>query len=404
MALSRLLQYAGWPAVTGLLAAVLVLLLIPRLGGPQPDVVGADEAPFGFAHLSPANENEWSGPISYAAAVRRAAPAVVNIYTSRLSQDRSPLFDDPVIRELFNFADRPQQQQMMTILGSGVIVSEDGYILTNHHVISGADEIIVQLHDGREARAKPVGAHSGSDLAVLKIEMENLAAINVGIPEQAQVGDVVLAIGNPFGVGQSVSQGIISATSRLSQTQQGLQSYLQTDAAINPGNSGGALVDVYGNLLGINTAIVGGSYSGDSVGIGFAIPATIAMNALDEIIEYSQTVRGYLGVAVGVLTPRLAKSLNLSFTSGFVIYEIDINSPAHIAGLQPGDVITRVNDQVFEDGTMIAAEISSAKPGDSVEIEIWRKGQPRVIKLTVGAASAVSQHPSPQPTDRYSRV
>src|SRR5690606_2478147 len=213
-----------------------------------------------------------------------------------------------------------------------------------------------------------------------------LTPINIGLPEQAQVGDVVLAIGNPFGVGQSVSQGIISATSRLSKTQLGLQSFIQTDAAINPGNSGGALVDVYGNLLGINTAIVGGNQSVNSVGIGFAIPASVAMNALQDIIEYSHTVRGYLGVAVGALTPRLAKSLNLSFTSGFLIYEIDSNSPAQKAGLLPGDVITRVNDQVFEDGTMIAAEISEARPGDSVEIEIWRKGQPQIIRVTVGVS------------------
>jgi serine protease DegS len=384
----RLLNYAGWPAATGVLAALLLLVFMPRLNSDSVEGNAGMDTAFGFNHLSPVG-NDWSGPVSYAAAVRRAAPAVVNIYTSRLSNSRNPLFDDPIIRELFNFADRPQQQQMLTILGSGVIVSEQGYILTNNHVINGAEEIIVQLHDGREARATAIGAHADSDLAVLKIDLDKLTAINIGIPEQAQVGDVVLAIGNPFGVGQSVSQGIISATSRLSKTQQGLQSFIQTDAAINPGNSGGALVDVYGNLLGINTAIVGGNQSGNSVGIGFAIPATVAMNALQDIIEYSQTVRGYLGVSVGALTPRLAKSLNLSFTSGFVIYEIDSNSPAFHAGLLPGDVITRVNDQVFQDGTLIASEISSAKPGDSVEIEIWRRGEPQVIRVTVGAASKV---------------
>lgn len=388
MALKRLLSYAGWPAATGLLAAMLALALSwrvetsPRHPAAEPD--SSDTAHFGLRY-----DRGWGGPVSYAAAVRRAAPAVVNIYTSRVNRSHNPLFNDPLIRELFNFADRPQQQQMLTILGSGVIVSEEGYILTNHHVINGADEIIVQLYDGREARATAIGAHSESDLAVLKIDLDNLTAISIGIPEQAQVGDVVLAIGNPFGVGQSVSQGIISATSRLSKTQQGFQNFLQTDAAINPGNSGGALVDVYGNLLGINTAIVGGRNSGESVGIGFAIPASIAMNALEDIIEYSQTVRGYLGVAVGVLTPHLARSLNLNFTAGFLIYEIDVNSPAHIAGLLPGDVITRVNSQVFDDGTRIAAEISSAKPGDSVEIEIWRHGQPQVITVTVGAASSV---------------
>ncbi|MEX1032365.1 MAG: trypsin-like peptidase domain-containing protein [Cellvibrionaceae bacterium] len=390
MALKRLFNYVGWPAATGLLLALLVLMLVPRFSAREGNSLAPPEPAFGFSHLSPASENEWVGPVSYAAAVRRAAPAVVNIYTSRTSQSRNPVFNDPLMRELFNSADRPQQRQMLTILGSGVVVSEEGYILTNHHVINGAEEIIVQLHDGREARATPIGAHTDSDLAVLKIDLDKLTAINIGMPEQAQVGDVVLAIGNPFGVGQSVSQGIISATSRLSQTQLGLQSFLQTDAAINPGNSGGALVDVYGNLLGINTAIVGGNYTGDSVGIGFAIPATVAMMALNDIIEYSQTVRGYLGVVAQVLTPRMARSLNLSFTSGFVIYEIDVNSPAHRAGLLPGDVITRVNDQIFEDGSRIATEISSAKPGDSVEIEIWRRGQPQVIKVILGAASTIS--------------
>lgn len=387
MALKRIFAYAGWPAATGLLAALLVLALLPGEQVP-PGQRSADFYSSSPSHFDPAYDREWSGPVSYAAAVRRAAPAVVNIYTSRVNRNHNPLFNDPLIRELFNFADRPQQQQMLTILGSGVIVSEEGYILTNHHVINGADEIIVQLHDGRETKATAIGAHAESDLAVLKIDLDNLTAISIGIPEQAQVGDVVLAIGNPFGVGQSVSQGIISATSRVSKTQQGFQNFLQTDAAINPGNSGGALVDVYGNLLGINTAIVGGRNSGESVGIGFAIPASVAMNALEDIIEYSQTVRGYLGVAVGVLTPHLARSLNLNFTAGFLIYEIDINSPAHLAGLLPGDVITRVNAQVFDDGIQIAQEISSTRPGDSVEIEFWRHGQPQVITITVGAASA----------------
>lgn len=388
MALKRLLTYAGWPAATGLLAALLALALLWRVDS-SPHHRAAELNSSDTAHFGLRYDRDWGGPVSYAAAVRRAAPAVVNIYTSRVNRSHNPLFNDPLIRELFNFADRPQQQQMLTILGSGVIVSEEGYILTNHHVINGADEIIVQLYDGREARATAIGAHGESDLAVLKIDLDNLTPINIGIPEQAQVGDVVLAIGNPFGVGQSVSQGIISATSRLSKTQQGFQNFLQTDAAINPGNSGGALVDVYGNLLGINTAIVGGRNSGESVGIGFAIPASIAMNALADIIEYSQAVRGYLGVAVGVLTPHLARSLNLNFTSGFLIYEIDINSPAHLAGLLPGDVITRINSQMFDDGARIAAEISSAKPGDSVEIEIWRQGQPQVITVTLGAASSV---------------
>lgn len=369
--MTRLLRELTWPVLCGILAGLLILQQWQL----------REQARDPLLSRQPVD--------SYARAVARAAPAVVNIYTSKVVQTRLPNWlNDPLFKHFFDFGPRGQQERVQRSLGSGVIVSDDGYVLTNHHVIAGADEILVQLADGRDSLATVIGSDPETDLAVLRIDLDELTAITPGNPDAAQVGDVVLAIGNPFGVGQSVSQGIISATSRVSKTQQGFQNFLQTDAAINPGNSGGALVDVYGNLLGINTAIVGGRNSGESVGIGFAIPASVAMNALEDIIEYSQTVRGYLGVAVGVLTPHLARSLNLNFTAGFLIYEIDINSPAHLAGLLPGDVITRVNAQVFDDGIQIAQEISSTRPGDSVEIEFWRHGQPQVITITVGAASA----------------
>ncbi len=386
MPIKKIIEFSGWPIALGLMVALAIILLKPALQNSfttettsSPQV----ENSFLSENLKPSNEG-LSGPVSYSQAVKRAAPAVVNIYTTK-PRPRNPLLDDPIFRQYFNIAEPPEQQRILSSMGSGVIVSEEGYILTNHHVINGADEFFVFLNDGRKAQATPIGANTDNDLAVLKIDIENLTAIDIGIPEQAEVGDVVLAIGNPYGYGQSVSQGIISAKSRLGKTQHGLQRYIQTDAAINPGNSGGALVDVYGNLLGINTAILG-NRSGESIGIGFAIPATTAVNVLNEIIEFSKTVHGYLGVIASPLTPRLARSLNLSFTNGLVITRIDENSPAFRAQLLPGDVITRANDQVFEvDGSLIAAEIGKAKPGDSVELEIWRNGEQGIVRVTMGA-------------------
>ncbi|MGI1677249.1 MAG: trypsin-like peptidase domain-containing protein [Cellvibrionaceae bacterium] len=373
--------------------ALTILFLMPRFENTDTPLTSTPEDTensFWGDNLKP-SETSFSGPISYSDAVKRAAPAVVNIYTTK-PRPRNPLLDDPIFRQYFNIAEPPEQQRILSSMGSGVIVSEEGYILTNHHVINGADEFFVYLNDGRKAQATPIGANTDNDLAVLKIDLENLTAIDIGMPEQAEVGDIVLAIGNPYGYGQSVSQGIISAKSRLGKTQRGLQRYIQTDAAINPGNSGGALVDIYGNLLGINTAILGNG-SGESIGIGFAIPASTAVSVLNEIIEFSKTVHGYLGVIASPLTPRLARSLNLSFTNGLVITRIDENSPAFRAKLLPGDVITRANDQVFEvDGSLIAAEISQAKPGDSIELEIWRNGEQGIVRVTMGAVQNV---PSP---------
>lgn len=395
MTIRKLIAFAGWPVAFGLLISFAILFLSPRFFQPATAVIENPaniDNTFINDNLNP-SEQQFSGPISYSQAVKRAAPAVVNIYTTK-PRPRNPLLDDPIFRQYFNIAEPPEQQRILSSMGSGVIVSEEGYILTNHHVINGADEFFVFLNDGRQAQATPIGANTDNDLAVLKIDLEDLTAIDIGLPEQAEVGDVVLAIGNPYGYGQSVSQGIISAKSRLGKTELGLQRYIQTDAAINPGNSGGALVDVYGNLLGINTAILGNG-SGESIGIGFAIPATTAVSVLNEIIEFSRTVHGYLGVNASPLTPRLARSLNLSFTNGLVITRIDENSPAFRAKLLPGDVITRANDQVFEvDGSLIAAEISQAKPGDAVELEIWRNGEQGIVRVVMGAAPTAPSTPT----------
>ena len=376
------MSFIGWPTVTGLLVALLAIQQFPQLlGEARPD----NRSQFSLSSLTPA-DNDWEGPTSYAAAVQRATPSVVNIYTrTRLKSRRHPLFDDPLFRHFFNNSAQPQQERMQSALGSGVIIDSDGYLLTNNHVIEGADEILVLLTDGREARANLIGTDPDTDLAVLKINLSGLTAIGVGMPERAQVGDVVLAIGNPFGVGQTVTQGIVSATGRYGLGLNTYENFIQTDAAINPGNSGGALVDAYGNLLGINTAILDQRNTASAVGIGFAIPAEIAIETLKDIVKYGRVVRGWLGIEAQQLTPRLARSFNLSSTNGVVITAIYSNGPAHKAGLKPGDIITRINSEPVGDGRRSMTQIAQSRPGESVAIEVLRDGEPQTINAELGA-------------------
>ncbi|NIB41870.1 PDZ domain-containing protein [Pseudomaricurvus alkylphenolicus] len=334
-----------------------------------------------LGELSP--DHGGNGVASYSEAVANAAPAVVNIYTrKKLKRRHHPLLDDPLFRHFFNLSDRPQQERMESALGSGVIISPDGYLLTNNHVIEGADEILVLLQDGREAKAIQVGTDPESDLAVLKVELDNLTAINVGEPANVKIGDVVLAIGNPFGVGQTVTQGIISATGRYGLGINKYENYLQTDAAINPGNSGGALVDVHGNLLGINTAIL--DKTGFSVGIGFAIPADTAVKVMQDLVSYGQVVRGWLGIEAQQMTQELAKSFNLDTPHGVIITAIYNNGPAHKAGLRPGDIIRRMNNIVVSDGRLSMNQIAQGRPGDAIEIEVLRNGKPLVVQGVLG--------------------
>jgi serine protease DegS len=308
---------------------------------------------------------------------------VVNIYTRKQVQRRHhPLFDDPLFRHFFNHSDLPQQQRMQSALGSGVIVSTEGYLLTNNHVIEGAQEILVLLHDGREARATLIGSDPESELAVLKIDLDRLTAIQIGRPANARVGDVVLAIGNPFGVGQTVTQGIISATGRYGLGINTYENFIQTDAAINPGNSGGALVDAYGNLLGINTAIL--DKTGYSVGISFAIPADSAMKSLADIVRYGSVVRGWLGLEAQQLTPALAQSFGLDSTNGVIITAVYSQGPAHLAGLNPGDVITHINNVSVGDGRQGMNQIAETTPGSKVTIRLVRSGQPLELEAVIG--------------------
>lgn len=305
---------------------------------------------------------------SYAPAVRKAAPAVVNIQTTKIITERPhPLINDPIFRQFFGDSIGEPRKRMESSLGSGVIVSPQGYILTNHHVIKAADEILVALKDGRTAIASVIGTDPDTDLAVLHIKLDNLPAITLSNAQNIEVGDVVLAIGNPFGVGQTVTSGIISATGRNMLGINTFENFIQTDAAINPGNSGGALINSYGELIGINTAIY--SRSGGSQGIGFAIPLSLAKNVLTQIIEFGHVKRGWLGIAIQNMNPEFANSFGMERVYGIIINGVATHGPADKAGLKPGNVITHINDTEVENVRHLLNLVSEIKPGNTLSIQ-----------------------------------
>jgi len=316
-------------------------------------------------------------------AAKKAMPAVVNIFTSTLIKTpANPFMEDPRFR--FFFGDPGDEEpQNSSSLGSGVIVSPDGYILTNHHVVETADQIEVALADGRKAKAHVIGSDPETDVAVIKIELPgNLPAITFGHPEQAQVGDMVLAIGNPFGVGQTVTMGIISALKRDHLGLSTFESFIQTDAAINPGNSGGALVDTNGSLIGINSAIY--SPNGGSLGIGFAIPANTAKNTMEQIIKQGSVTRGWIGAAVQELTPELAESFKLGNIKGVLITEIIRNSPSEKAGVKRGDILIAIDDQPIESWSAMLETVANLPPGKSVQVKLMRDGAAMSLQLKIG--------------------
>jgi len=368
-----IIRFLGKPILVGLCAAALILVVFPEV---RQQSNGIEESSMDLDRRS--QGNEWAGPVSYSHAVKRAAPSVVNIYTRTITTSSNhPLLDDPYFRRLFN----NQQQRIQSSLGSGVIMQEDGFMLTNNHVIDGADQILVLLYDGREAPAIVVGKDPETDLAVLKIEADNLQPISVGEPAQAQIGDVVLAIGNPYGVGQTVTQGIISATGRNGLGLNTFENFIQTDADINPGNSGGALVDSYGNLLGINTAILN---QAGSAGIGFAIPADTAEKVLNDIISYGYVVRGWLGMDAFPLTQPIAKRLNLPIYQGLLVRAIYNGSPAFLVGIQPGDIVIEINGEPVTDRQSSISQIADVAPGAPIELEIWRQGATFAVTAVAG--------------------
>lgn len=368
MRLRSILPYIVRAVVLGLAIAFVLTVVWPDLLQPKTDPVEVRQA------VPTAISRPGFGPVSYAAAVESSAPAVVNINTAKVVAVRrhsflnEPLFERFFGRSLDDLI--TPQQRVETSLGSGVIMSDSGYVLTNHHVIEAADEIQVSLRDGRTTSASVIGKDPETDLAVLKVDLENLPAITVGQSEGLRIGDVVLAIGNPFGVGQTVTMGIVSATGRTKLGINTFENFIQTDAAINPGNSGGALIDANGSLVGINTAIF--SRSGGSQGIGFAIPVSLARTVLQDIIEHGRALRGWLGIEARAITPPLARSLGLSDTRGVLVVGVLRDGPAHQAGLQPGDVILTIDDKTIAEAGDALLAISSRKPGSRIKLHIAR--------------------------------
>ncbi|MDH5649421.1 MAG: Do family serine endopeptidase [Gammaproteobacteria bacterium] len=382
MRITEIMLYLGRAIVLGLAIAFILVIAWPSLTSKSrtPVVEIHQAAPVTASSPTPA-----SGPASYSQAVDNAAPAVVNINTAKVVKvQQHPFFDDPIFRQFFgrqldNLVG--PKQRVVTSLGSGVIISHEGYILTNNHVIKDADAIQVSLRDGRTASAKLVGADTDTDLAVLKIELENLPVIVIGNSDMIRVGDVVLAIGNPFGVGQTVTMGIISATGRSRLGINTFENFIQTDAAINPGNSGGALIDAYGNLLGINTAIF--SKSGGSQGIGFAIPVSMAQAVLRDIIEHGRPLRGWLGIDGNPVTPEIARSLGLKKIEGILIVGVYRNGPAHKSGVEPGDIMVAIDGKRFTHAQEALMAISNHRPGEQLTLTVLREGQEKQITITV---------------------
>jgi serine protease DegQ len=321
-----------------------------------------------------------AAPASYREAAGRAMPAVVNILTSKAGNEAHPLLKDPFFKRFFG--DKVPPQEQMASLGSGVIVSTEGYILTNYHVVEGADEIEVGLADGRKGAATIVGTDPETDLAVIRIKLDKLPVIVLGDTDGVRVGDVVLAIGNPFGVGQTVTLGIISALGRNNLHINHFENFIQTDAAINFGNSGGALVDTRGNLLGINSAIY--SQTGGSVGIGFAIPASTAKMVLDSIVKHGQVVRGWIGVESQEITPELADSFGLGRDHGAIIAGVVRGGPADLAGMRPGDILVAVQGRKVANTNDMLNLIAGLAPGDKAQMNVVRKGRETTLDVTVG--------------------
>jgi len=314
-------------------------------------------------------------PIStFADAAGKSRPSVVNIFTSKeVRAQRSPFMDDPLFRRFFGdrFNADNNRPQRVSNLGSGVIVSADGYILTNHHVVEAADEIQVALPDGKTLPAKVVGTDPETDVAVLKVQHAQLPAITFAKLDNLRVGDVVLAIGNPFGVGQTVTMGIVSALGRSHLGINTFENYIQTDAAINPGNSGGALIDAAGNLVGVNTAIF--SRSGGSLGIGFAIPVSIVRQVMDQIITHGGVTRGWVGIEVQEISPEIAESFGLKSTDGALIAGVLRGGPADHAGIHPGDVLIAVNGKPVKDSVSLLNLIAALPPGKIAQLRLLRE-------------------------------
>lgn len=381
-------------AVTVMLAALFVVATL------KPEWLSESRVA-SLVNTASLKESDYDGqlsPGSYHDAVKRSMPAVVNIFTSKGSgkpkarKGASPNSADPLFK--FFFGDQPPEEEPSSSLGSGVIVSPEGYILTNHHVISDADEIDVALSDGRKVKAQVIGSDPETDIAVLKIEAKQLPApITLGKVESVHIGDVVLAIGNPFGVGQTVTSGIVSALGRDHVGINTFENFIQTDAAINPGNSGGALIDTRGNLIGINTAIY--SNNGGSMGIGFAIPVNLAKQVMESILTNGSVTRGWIGVEPQNLSKELLESLGLpAGTQGVLLSGVLEGGPAAKGGVKPGDVLITVNGNPTKDVRQLLNQIAQIAPGNDAKLKILRKD--KELELTVQTGKRPKPKKMPQ--------
>ncbi|EUJ09552.1 periplasmic serine protease, Do/DeqQ family [Methylophilaceae bacterium 11] len=370
-----------WLIFAQSVTACLGLLFVLRMF--YPELLAIKSAPVIIKQVEPTAKVETKG--GYSLAAEKAMPTVVNIFTSSKVASTDPnqqYLDDPLFRHFFGDQLNNQEAQPESSLGSGVIVSAQGLIMTNNHVVNTADEIEVALADGRKLSAKVVGTDPETDLAVLKVDADNLPAITFANSEKLKVGDVVLAIGNPFGVGQTVTQGIISALGRNHLGINTFENFIQTDASINPGNSGGALIDADGNLIGINSAIY--SRSGGSMGIGFAIPVSIAKQVMEQITLTGSVTRGWIGIEAQDITPELAESFKLDKAEGSLIAGILRDSPADAAGLKPGDILVSINGNKVTDSESMLNLIAVLQPKQKATLGIVRTGKLIEVELLVG--------------------
>ena len=367
-----------WLTFSQALAVLLALYFITEVLRPEwvPD----------WLHKPAYQTAQPEGVAGYRHAVDKAMPAVVNIFTSKraLEMPKHPFFEDPEIRKFFGdeLEEQYEQEEQVSSLGSGVIVNSEGLIVTNQHVVEAADSIEVSLNDGRTATAELVGTDPETDLAVLRIKLDDLPSLQFAADDNVRVGDVVLAMGNPFGVGQTVTMGIVSALGRNKVGINTFENFIQTDAAINPGNSGGALVDTAGNLLGINTAIY--SRSGGSLGIGFAIPAKTVQGVLNQIVRTGTVTRGYIGVEQQNITEELATAFNLPQKDGVIIAGIVKDGPADKAGLKVGDILLKLDDQKISDTTQMLNLIAAYAPGEKKSVELLRDGKNETLNIEIG--------------------
>ena len=382
----------GYPAA--ILAAVIVLVIGGVLGWVIPAWAGIASTPntvpvyvSGSAPAGPPNN------MGFAAVVKNVLPAVVNISSSRLVKPQqnqlNPFLNNPFFQQFFGQAPqaRPQREEA---LGSGIIVTHDGYILTNNHVVAKGTDIKVFLPNKQQYPAKVVGTDPKTDVAVLKIQASNLPTVTFGDSSKIQIGDYALAIGDPFGIGETVTMGIISATARSQLGIENYEDFIQTDAAINPGNSGGALINARGEVIGINTAILSGG-SGGNQGIGFAIPINLARYIMDQILKYGKVTRGWMGVAIQDVTAPVAKAYGVEANHGAIISDVEPNSPAADAGLKRGDVITQLNDQPVTGSNDVKLKIGEMRPGTSVRLKVVRNGTPQDITMKLGEEPKTGQ-------------